>query len=221
MKKFGTRGLEARKTPVQARSAATVEAILEATIQVLLEAGPERLTTTRVAERAGASVGTLYQYFPNKQSVLYAVLEMHLGNVQKAVQAACQTVHGEPVERMAEVVALAFVEAKMKRADASAALYRIAATVETKSLVQGVKRRSVAALAKMLATARDARFVDVAAVAETLYGAMVGAVRATLEAGASPKMVKSLREQLVVLCAAYLVAAGREANGVRKAGAAA
>ena len=60
--------LEPRKTPVQARSTVTVEAISEATIQVLLRHGAERLTTTRVAQRAGVSVGTLYQYYPNKQS---------------------------------------------------------------------------------------------------------------------------------------------------------
>jgi AcrR family transcriptional regulator len=58
--------LEPRKTPVQERSTVTVEAIYEATFQVLLAVGPDRLTTTRVAERAGVSVGTLYQYFPNK-----------------------------------------------------------------------------------------------------------------------------------------------------------
>src|SRR5215813_6624914 len=57
---------EPRKTPIQARSAVTVEAISEATIQVLLSHG-ERLTTTRIAERAGVSVETLYQYYPNKQ----------------------------------------------------------------------------------------------------------------------------------------------------------
>ena len=66
--------LDPRKTPVQARSAVTVDAILSATIQVLLAEGQERLTTTRVAYRAGVSVGTLYQYFPNKQDLLRAVL---------------------------------------------------------------------------------------------------------------------------------------------------
>jgi len=63
--------LEPRKTPLQARSAVTVEAIYEATIQVLLTNGIEQLTTTRIAARAGVSVGTLYQYYPNKQSLLW------------------------------------------------------------------------------------------------------------------------------------------------------
>ena len=52
--------LKPRKLPVQARSAASVDAIMQATIQVLREVGKERLTTTRVAHRAGVSVGTLY-----------------------------------------------------------------------------------------------------------------------------------------------------------------
>jgi len=72
---------EPRKTPTQARSTVTVEAISEATIQVLLSHGADRLTTTRVAQRAGVSVGTLYQYYPNKQSLLFAVMENHLRNL--------------------------------------------------------------------------------------------------------------------------------------------
>ena len=78
--------LEPRKSPVQARSAASVEAILEATIQVLLHVGKERLTTTRVALRAGVSVGTLYQYFPNKSALLRAILKRHLGTVAEVVE---------------------------------------------------------------------------------------------------------------------------------------
>jgi len=53
--------LKPRKSPVQARSSASVEAMLDATLQVLVRDGKERLTTTRVAERAGVSVGTLFQ----------------------------------------------------------------------------------------------------------------------------------------------------------------
>jgi AcrR family transcriptional regulator len=207
LKKLVMTGIEARKTPVQERSAATVEAILEATIQVLLEEGQERLTTTRVAQRAGVSVGTLYQYFPNKQSVLYAVLEGNLVRVQVSLQTACREMHGATAGRMAEGMVKAFVEAKMHRTDASTALYKIAATVEVTPLLKEMKRRSVGAIAKMLATAADARFEDVSAVAETAFGAMVGATRSVVEAGATPKMVRTLKEQLVLLCGAYLAAA--------------
>jgi AcrR family transcriptional regulator len=75
--------LEPRKTPVQARSVASVDAILEATLQVLLQVGKERLTTTRVASRAGVSVGTLYQYFPNKSALLQAALKRHMVEVPR------------------------------------------------------------------------------------------------------------------------------------------
>ena len=89
--------LSPRKTPVQARSTITVEAIFEATIQVLLLHGADRATTTRVAERAGVSVGTLYQYFPNKQALLFAVLEAHLRRVTMAVQNAGERMRGKPL----------------------------------------------------------------------------------------------------------------------------
>src|ERR1700742_4010228 len=118
--------LEPRKTPVQARSAVTVGAIGEATIQVLLSHGAERLTTTRVAERAGVSVGALYQYFPNKQSLLFAVLEDHLDKVSEAVETACTRARNLPLATMVRLVVEAFVDAKMLRPDISAALYRIA-----------------------------------------------------------------------------------------------
>ena len=69
--------LEPRKRPTQRRSQATVSAMLEASIQVLVAVGYHRLTTTRVAERAGVSVGTLYQYFPNKQALMVATAGRH------------------------------------------------------------------------------------------------------------------------------------------------
>src|SRR5882724_983225 len=92
--------LEPRKTPMQARSAASVNAILDATIQVLLKLGKERLTTTRVALRAGVSVGTLYQYFPNKSALLQATLKRHLDEVTKAVELVCKQQEGATLRQM-------------------------------------------------------------------------------------------------------------------------
>lgn len=60
-----------RKQPVQARSTQLVTAILAAAVRVLQREGAQRFTTIRVAEAAGVSVGSLYQYFPNKQAILY------------------------------------------------------------------------------------------------------------------------------------------------------
>jgi len=60
-----------RKQPKQARSSSLVEAMLDAAVQVLTKEGAGRFTTARVAERAGVSVGSLYQYFPNKAAILF------------------------------------------------------------------------------------------------------------------------------------------------------
>ena len=70
--------LQPRRTPVQRRSTATVEAIVEAAAQVFERHGYAAGTTNRIAERAGVSIGTLYQYFPNKDAILVALIERHL-----------------------------------------------------------------------------------------------------------------------------------------------
>src|SRR5258708_36788264 len=106
--------LEPRKTPIQTRSAVTVDSISEATIQVLLSVGPDQMTTTRVAERAGVSVGTLYQYFPNKHALLFSVLQRHLNHVADAVERACRQNHGEDILTMVDSVVQAVVDAKLE-----------------------------------------------------------------------------------------------------------
>lgn len=63
--------VSSRKQPQQARSNELVAAILDAAVQVLAKEGAQRFTTARVAERAGVSVGSLYQYFPNKAAILF------------------------------------------------------------------------------------------------------------------------------------------------------
>jgi len=67
-----------RRSPRQARSRATWEAIVEAAAQVLERGGAEGFNTTAVAERAGVSIGTLYQYFPDKQAILAAAAKREL-----------------------------------------------------------------------------------------------------------------------------------------------
>ncbi len=72
------RRLEPRKLPKQARSETTVEAILEAAAQIFERHGYAAGTTNRIAARAGVSIGSLYQYFPNKDAILVALVYRHL-----------------------------------------------------------------------------------------------------------------------------------------------
>ena len=66
-----TSRISSRKRPKQARSAQLVSDILTGAAQVLARDGAHRFTTARVAEKAGVSVGSLYQYFPNKEAILF------------------------------------------------------------------------------------------------------------------------------------------------------
>ena len=198
---------EPRKTPVQARSTVTVEAISEAAIQVLLSHGADRLTTTRVAQRAGVSVGTLYQYYPNKQSLLFAVLENHLTNVMATVEAACESACHKPLAEMIREMVEAFVGAKMDRADISVALYQVAADVGGPALIKRINQRSRKTVEAMLETASDIKSPPEKFAIGIMLSAMAGAMRSLLEAGPSPAMVRKAREQLVLLCQSYMTAA--------------
>jgi AcrR family transcriptional regulator len=198
---------EPRKTPIQARSTVTVEAISEAAIQVLLRHGAERLTTTRVADRAGVSVGTLYQYYPNKQSLLFAVLEHHLNNVAARVEAACESACHKPLAEMIREMVEAFVDAKMERADISVALYRVSANIGGPALIKRISQRLRKAVETMLQTAPDTKSPLDKFSIEIMLAAMAGAMRSLLENGPTSSTVRKSREQLVLLCQSYMMAA--------------
>ena len=198
---------EPRKTPVQERAAVTVEALSEATIQILLTLGSDRLTTARVAERAGVSVGTLYQYFPNKQSLLFAVLKGHLTVVSDRVEAACEHAKHKPLAAMIKQVVEAYVDVKMERSDISVALYQIAPDVGGPVLVKRVFQRLQKAIEAMLETAPDMKSQPDKFAVKMMLAAMSGAMRSVLEAGASPAMMRKMKEHLVLLCQSYLAAA--------------
>jgi len=74
-----------RKRPRQERSKATVETILAATARVLVKKGFDGLTTNAVAEAAGVSIGSLYQYFPSKEALVAALIEQHIEQMNAAI----------------------------------------------------------------------------------------------------------------------------------------
>lgn len=112
-----------RRTPRQPRSEATVDAILEAAFQLLEADGIEALTTNHIAERAGVSVGTLYQYFRGKQAILAALAQRRaaaardriaelviagpeIGTVRLIVRTLATAFEGSPATRRALLDAL-------------------------------------------------------------------------------------------------------------------
>ncbi|WP_231495477.1 TetR/AcrR family transcriptional regulator [Hylemonella gracilis] len=196
--------LKPRKQPRQARSQATVDAIFDATIQVLLADGLQKLTTIRVAERAGASVGTLYQYYPHKQALLYAVLERHLGRIGATLEEAAASVHGEPLAKMVAVVVRAFVKAKTADMEEGRALYAVVGELDCRPLIALAQQRGRSALAAMLATATDAWFDDLPTVTYMFSTAMMGAMQAVMEGTAPAKLTRALPGQLESLCLGYL-----------------
>lgn len=100
-----------RKAPRQARSQATVTAILDAAARVLVERGYAATNTNLVAERAGVSVGSLYQYFPNKDALIAALHERHAREMNEVVERALVECEGLGFEAALTLLLEGLVEA--------------------------------------------------------------------------------------------------------------
>jgi AcrR family transcriptional regulator len=183
-----------------------VDAICEATIQVLLSVGKERLTTTKVAARAGVSVGTLYQYFPNKSSLLQAVLRKHMEDVTRAIEIVCAEQRGVALEQMADVLVKAFLAAKLKHVEASKALYYVSDDVGGAEIVRQLGVRGVKAIGEMLESSGSRFSEDVQVMAATVMAAMSGVSRRMLEASEVPETRDAMRDGLQVMVRAYVTA---------------
>ena len=178
--------------------------MLEATIQILLQVGKERLTTTKVALRAGVSVGTLYQYFPNKSALLRAALKRHMDEVTEAIELVCHEQKGHSLEQMATALVTAFLKAKMRDAKASVALYAVSSDIDGAKIVQEMGIKTNKAVVGMLKTAREQLTTDPQLVASMLQGVMFGVSRRLLESTAPEQQFDTLRQELIFLACAYL-----------------
>ena len=195
--------LKPRKSPVQARSAASVEAILDATLQVLLAVGKERLTTTRVAKRAGVSVGTLYQYFPNKSSLLQAALRRNLETIRDLMLVHMRTLAGIPFADMAASVATTFLEAKLREPRASVALYAVSSDVDGWAISRAITEEIRAGFVALLRTAPDA-VADAELAASVLLGAIGGVGRRLVESADPATVFPAFRRELETLVRGYV-----------------
>ena len=201
--------LTPRKRPRQARAIVTLDAIFEATIQVLVAEGIQRLTTTRVAHRAGVSVGTMYQYFPHKQALIYALNERYLDVLAAKVEATCQAQKGASLDRMVEALIDTYWRAKTERPEITRALYRSVAEIDNEAMIAAFSARVDAATTGMFNGACDATFTDLKTVNLTLVTVIFGTVRNAFERNLGQKETVGLYRQLILLCRSYLDAVVR------------
>ena len=162
--------LKPRKKPLQTRSTATVDAIVEATIRILRRDGWAGCTTTRIATLAGVSVGSLYQYFPNRNAIAVEIVRQRTRTYLAAVIAADLSGAATPEEAVEAAIA-AFVIEKRKSLNVSFALRDALPEVQGRQAIIEEARRFVPALQAKLA----------AAGAETAHPAQLAVALAAVE----------------------------------------
>lgn len=102
-----------RRTPQQARSKATVDVILDATARVLTEVGYARASTNRIAETAGVSIGSLYQFFPSKESLVTTLRRRHAQQMRDMVRDMAASIVGRPLSEAVPLFVHAVVAAHL------------------------------------------------------------------------------------------------------------
>lgn len=172
--------LDARKQPTQRRSAATVEAILEAAARILETSGLPGYTTNAVAERAGVSVGSLYQYFPNRDALTAALIERESAVLMAEIDA-------NAVAPSCEAGLLGLVRAAVAYQMGRPALARVLDFEERRLPLDErdarVGERVHAALVRLLGLADAPRLADRAVAAHDVFAIVHGMVDAAGERG--------------------------------------
>jgi AcrR family transcriptional regulator len=194
-----------RKRTTQDRSHATVRAILDAALQVL-EADGAALTTTRVAEVAGVSVGTLYQYFPHRDALLTGVLADHLEIAIAAVEDAAAAARDRPIAEAVIAGVRAFLAVKRARAPVSRALNRAfgVGLLDDRPVVRAAARRGQRAVAALLAGGGepDAATLQRAGVAcAALEGVVHAAIQDDLSRFDDPAWIDQITAMALAACA--------------------
>jgi len=196
------RTLSPRKTPRQERSRATVEALLDATTDILIRHGYAKLTTNRIADRAGVNIASLYQYFPGKEAIVAELRSRHGAEQRAAVRGVLSERRG----RSFEATLRALVSMAVAAHAVSPALHRVF-TEELPPLDYG----EISAMDPEVVD-EFRRFLETAAVdvpdkelAQWMVVTVAGAVihRATVE---RPRDLASgaIGEELVTLVSRYL-----------------
>lgn len=156
--------LRPRRLPVQARAQRTVDAVLKASRQLFARHGYAGTTTNHIAERAGVSIGSLYEYFPSKDAILVALVEAHLDEGDRVLRAAAADIAAaepSPLADVARRVARAMVALHAQDHELHRIFFeetRLPRRVHQR--IADIERRSTDALATLLAGRADVTVAD-------------------------------------------------------------
>ncbi|HET7543102.1 MAG TPA: TetR/AcrR family transcriptional regulator [Polyangiaceae bacterium] len=202
MKATKNHATEPRKQPRQARSVATVSAVLEGVAQVLETEGYEKMTTTRVAERAGTSVGTLYQYFPSKEALLVAAMEAKMAQVDRALSKIFELPATAPLAEHVRVMITALIAEKRRRPRLNAELARQGPRLEKLQLIARTLDRAQGMVRALLEAHKDETTVtdaDLAAwlVVHAVNGMIDGALLSAPQRLEDPRLAEAIVEHVL------------------------
>ena len=204
MTQVQTSRISARKSPRQARSNDLVEAILKAAVQVLATEGAQRFTTARVAERAGVSVGSLYQYFPNKAAILFRLQCDEWAQTSGVIAAILDDRSLAPLARMRKLVHL-FVQSECEEAAVRGALNDAAPLYRHADEARAVRRDSEAVMLRFLQEAWPQADAPAQARAADMIGITLGAVGKCISETPRPaEEIAARADALADLICAYL-----------------
>lgn len=144
-----------RKLASQQRSRLTVDALVEATARILVKDGYDRASTNRIAHAAGVSIGSLYQYFPNKEALVAAVIDRHTQETIQLIRGALIKVAMQPVEEAIRELVKLGIDAHRVNPKLHRALTEQVPRVGRLDNVQAIDREAYALVRAYLDAHRD------------------------------------------------------------------
>lgn len=153
-------GSSVRRRPKQRRARQTVDAVLDAVVRLVKRYGSDVITTNRIAEVAGVSIGSVYQYFPDKRAIFIALHERHVGEIDRLIESTLVEHAASPLEDLVRALVEAMIEAHTKDPELYELLltevpHRADGTRDFATRLHGAFRLAIAARAHELKKRRD------------------------------------------------------------------
>lgn len=196
-----------RRKPVQDRASATVDALLQATAQVLLSHGYDRASTNEIARRAGVSIGSLYQYFDNKDALIAELARRHFGRIEAVLVENLAPISGGAPDLRAMIARVLRSLVAVHRVDPrlSHVLDAEVPRVGELRIIENLGRRSELLVAERLVAARAMlRPGNLVLAAQLVVRAVSGIIQITLRRSGG-ELPPDLEDELVDLVLRYLL----------------